>query len=214
MWYPFELWILFLVFLIFYLQGCFRDSLDFLSCGADRNRNYLNYMGIKIFVSQSFTFCHFRINVIIVPIYLPNLEKSKGSLSMGRAFPVPLWLLPWACLLFHLCFWRTPCTLPPSAPPIFTCHLCVGRLVTASPVPQPQCGCKEHNRKKSFHITKLGDNITQKSLSLNTLMSYDALCLLGFFWVGNLSLLTVQTVTGPCVHFRVLPEPDHQVTAP
>lgn len=97
----------------FYSQGCLRDSLSFLSCGADRNRySSLNHMGVKILVSQSFTFCHFRINVIVVPIYLPNLEKSKGILSMGKpfvlAFPVPLWLLPWTRLLFHLCFLKTP----------------------------------------------------------------------------------------------------------
>lgn len=85
---------------------------QFLSCGADRNRNYLNYMGTKIFVSHCFTFCHFRINVVIVPIYiyLPNLEKSKGNLSKRKAFllayPIPLWLLPGVCLLSHLCFRR------------------------------------------------------------------------------------------------------------
>lgn len=83
----------------FYSQGCLRDSLGSLSYGADRNRySSLNHMGVKILVSQSFTFCHFRINVIVVPIYLPNLEKSKGILSMGKpfvlAFPAPLWLLP------------------------------------------------------------------------------------------------------------------------
>lgn len=83
----------------FYSQGCLRDRLGFLSYGADRNRHSsLNHMGIKILVSQSFTFCHFRINVIIVLIYLPNLEKSRGILSMGKAsllaFPVPLRLLP------------------------------------------------------------------------------------------------------------------------
>lgn len=138
-WYPFELWEFFLVFLIFHLQG----SLNFLSCGADRNRNSLNYMGTKIFVSHRFTFCHSRINVGIVPIYiyLPNLEKSKGSLSKRKAFllayPVPLWLLPGACLLSHLCF-RRICLSTLSlhlAPPVFTCHLCVGKLVTASPIP-------------------------------------------------------------------------------
>lgn len=131
-WYPFELWELLLVFLIFYLQG----RLNFLLCGADRNRISLNYMGTKIFVSHRFTFCHFRINVDIVPIYiyLPNLEKSKGNLSKTKAFllayPVPLWLLLGACLLFHLCFRRICVSTTLSlhlAPPICTCHLCVGR---------------------------------------------------------------------------------------
>lgn len=123
----------------FYSQGCFRDSFSFLLYGADRNRHFSFYMSIKIFVNQSVTFCHFRINVIIVPIYLPNLEKSEGNLSMGKAFllafPVPLRLLPWAYLLFHLCFLRTPMLsssiLPlPSSPATFVqgdwwlLHLC------------------------------------------------------------------------------------------
>lgn len=87
------------------------------------NRISLNYTGINIFVSHHFTFCPFRINVVIVPIYicLPNLGKSEGSLSEGTAFllayPVPLWRLPGACLLFHLCF-RNICLfiVPPSCP--------------------------------------------------------------------------------------------------
>lgn len=136
-WYPFESWELFLFFLIFYLQG----SLDFLSCGADGNRNASNYTGIKISVSHRFTLRHCRINVVIVPIYidLPNLEKLKGNLSDGKAFllahPVPLCCL--SCLLFHLCFQRIclPTLSLHLAPPIFTCHLCVGKLGTASPIP-------------------------------------------------------------------------------
>ena len=56
----------------FYSQGCFRDSLGILSYGADRNRHAsLNYMGIKIFESQSFTFYHFRINVVLYPFTYP-----------------------------------------------------------------------------------------------------------------------------------------------
>ena len=138
---PFELWVLFLVFLIFSLQGWFRNSFNFLSCGTDRNRNSFNYRGIKIFVSQSFTCCHFRVDAIIVPIYLPNLEESKGNLSMRKAFlpafsaPLPLTdslsLRPFLPLFPE----NTPVFSLRLAPPIFSCHLSVGRLVTVSPVP-------------------------------------------------------------------------------
>lgn len=80
-------------------QGCFRDSLGFPLYGADRTRHAsLNSMGIKIFASQSFTFYHVSRSVMIVPVYLPNVEKSEDNLSVGKAFllafPVCLWPLP------------------------------------------------------------------------------------------------------------------------
>lgn len=116
---------------------------QFLSCGADRNRNYLNHTGTKIFVSHRFTFCHFRINVVIVPIYiyLPNLEKSKGNLSKRKAFLLTLphsslaasWSLPSFSPLFSE---NMPVyAVSPSCPSVFTCLLWVGKLVTASPIP-------------------------------------------------------------------------------
>lgn len=138
-------------------QGCFMGSLGFPLYGADRKRHAsLNHMGIKLLASQSFTFYHFRINVIIVPIYLPIVERQPVS---GESFPAdfPCLSLPREHSNFLLPCCPSCLFLPPLCRKVGGCFSCPPTLSTAV-----------RNVIGKSPSYKSGDNITRKNLPPNS----------------------------------------------